>query len=537
MRQNVAQIVDNAFAAYLRQSFLKFTSSRIGIIFVFLIIVIFELLNFVNREIIFIPFRQQLYIIFFCIGFGANIFYIFLYKYLLYNKFFFISQIYLDIILILIWLIITGVTFSPFIFLIFIMIFYYGKYHGIKFSIFISIIFAISLFIISCFQFYYPYFWGEIHINGSYIAYNFFMICVGFILVNGLVRIQQSRDIEIIHHLEEKEKALKKSEELQSKVFHGMDASLMVLDNDGRITLLNESAQKEIGKDQEITGKNINHVFPEFTPFWNARWNIPNRNIIQSPYRNKVYGFRLTQLGQEGWILLFSDITEIQRLERQVQEMERFVAVADLAAGLAHEMKNPLAGIKASLQLILSGGLEENQRQRLANVVIRDVDRLDSLVRDFLVFARPSQPCRETVSISSAIDEVVKNLTIRYPRIQWNIKIPNVTWMVDRKHFYQILMNIICNACQAIEASRDGMITLSYEENSTISRIKIHDNGPGMTAEMLSRCFDPFITTKPHGTGLGLAISKRLAMANNIVLTVEQNPESGVTFILSQSNP
>ncbi len=312
----------------------------------------------------------------------------------------------------------------------------------------------------------------------------------------------------------------------------------MIIDNQGYITSLNAAAAAEIGPNgHQARGRPLLSFFPEFTPFWESRQELPLRNIVHSISREKVYGFRLTPLGSEGWILLFSDITEIQRLERQVQEMERFVAVADLAAGLAHEMKNPLAGIKTSLQLLMAGDLEENHRQRLAQVMVRDVDRLDALVHDFLVFARPSEPCFEAIHLISVVEELAETIRLRYPRVTLTLQLVEAVWVFDRIHLHHILSNLLINACQAVESSPESLreIIIANEELPETQELRIRDFGPGMTADLLRRCFDPFVTTKPHGTGLGLAIARRLAVQNGAMLQVAPHPDSrGVTFTLSK---
>lgn len=530
----VAPGFDAAFVLQLRSFFLKFTASRLGIVTFCLLTVIAEWLHLSVREMVFIPHRQLLYGIFFFLGFGSNIVYLVLHRWFLHERWFFFSQIIVDICLTIFWIFLTGVTFSPFLFVIFIIIFYYGKVHGIQASIYISLIFTLLLFIFSCFQFYFPYFWDEKHIQVSYIAYNFCMICVGFLLVNGLVRVQKHGEIEILRRLHERDAALKKAEELQRKVFHGLDTSLVLLDPHGRITSLNAAAMGEVGSQGSVEGKSFLEVFPEFAPFWQERFQLPVRNIVHSLARGKVYGFRLSPLGDDGWILLFSDITDIQRLERQVQEMERFVAVADLAAGLAHEMKNPLAGIKASLQLLMTGDLEEGHRRRLSQVVVRDVDRLDALVHDFLVFARPSDPYLEEIQLVPFLEELAEAVRLRYPRVEVILQVTDAVWMFDRTHLHHILSNVLTNACQAVERNLEPprQVVVENAEGSEEQSLWVRDTGPGMTADMLRRCFDPFVTTKPQGTGLGLAISRRLAVQNGAFLSVAANADIGVTFTL-----
>jgi signal transduction histidine kinase len=236
----------------------------------------------------------------------------------------------------------------------------------------------------------------------------------------------------------------------------------------------------------------------------------------------------------QGWMILFSDITEIQMLERQVKEMEKLATVGELAAGLAHEMKNPLAGIKTSLQLLLSDDLEKDYAERLSRVILRDIDRLDFLLKDFLVFARPHPPTPEPLNLAAEIEDVLLPLRLQHPHVSMRVEVSDDPWMFDRDQFHQVLINLVVNALQAMEGSGDPEIVISDFRENGERFLSVSDNGPGLAREVSNRCFDPFVTTKPVGSGLGLAIARRLAGRNGTFIDLQNNLTRGARAILVQ---
>ena len=528
-----------AFSAVLRSHLAKSTMIRLGIMVFLLILAISEWLGLSDPELRFRPWRQLCYMLFFVSGFGLNLTYLLFQGRLLRSRFFSAFQLVMDGVLTTAWVFLTGGILSVFLFIYILGIFFYGKF--LKFTVMLGASCALCgvLFLVSCVQFYFPQLWGVEHIRGSDIAYNYSLFTLALILVTSLVLVGQTQEKRLLYTVFEQQSALRRAEELRFRIVDWMDSGLMALDHAGRITTINKRALEWISEHDrdKVLNTFFGRFFPEFLSCWNEqqRW-CANRNTVHSPERGIVFGFRVTELPEaHGWLVLFSDITEVKKLEKRVQDMEKMATVGELAAGLAHEMKNPLAGIKASLQLLLSNDLEEDHARRLSAVIVRDIDRLDFLLKDFLVFARPLAASPEDVAVAEAVEDVLMPLRLRYPRVAVNVELGTARVVFDRNHLHQILLNLCVNAFQAVEGRDEARISITAHDGGR--KLVIADNGPGMSPEIRARCFDPFVTTKAVGTGLGLSIAQRLAAQNGAFIDVDSDPAGTRVALVRNSSP
>ena len=227
---------------------------------------------------------------------------------------------------------------------------------------------------------------------------------------------------------------------------------------------------------------------------------------------------------------------ELQALESHVKRVEKMAYMGEMAAGLAHEIKNPLASLVGCIQVLKDDMRYDPDHERLMDIVLRETDRLSTLVNDFLFFARPPAGKPELINLKDAIEDITaimekdatqeKKYTIRK-------KLASDTWVVmDPTHLRQVLWNLILNAVQAIKD--DGQIEISVAEvKHKQVGIQIKDNGCGIPPEVVQTIFDPFFTTKPEGTGLGLSIVHRILEAYSSRLDVSTMPDSGTTFSFS----
>lgn len=528
------------FPSVLKSYLLKSSMIRLGIMVFLLILAGSEWLGLSDPELRFRPWRQILYVVFFLAGFGCNLAYLVLQRVLLRRRLFFHVQLGLDTALTSAWVFLTGGILSVFLFVYILSIFFYGKFLKFKTIVRTGFFLCLVLFAMSCVQFYFPHFWGQEHIRGSDIAYNYSLFTLALVLVTSLVVVGKAEESRLLSTVLEQQSALRRAEELRFRIVDWMDSGLMTLDHAGRITTINKRALEWI--DEIERGRVLNQFFgrffPEFTSCWNEKehWCV-NRNTVFSPERGIVFGFRVTELPEtHGWLVLFSDITEVRALEKRVQDMEKMATVGELAAGLAHEMKNPLAGIKTSLQLLLAGDLEEAQARRLSAVIVRDIDRLDFLLKDFLVFARPQAATPEALDLAEEVEHVIMPLRLRYPRVAVSVDVGSEPILFDRNHLHQILINLCINAFQALDGRENPRISIFDRIEGGRRRIVIADNGPGMSPEIRARCFDPFVTSKAVGTGLGMSIAQRLAAQNEAFIDVDSD-QNGARVSLIQQYP
>jgi len=223
---------------------------------------------------------------------------------------------------------------------------------------------------------------------------------------------------------------------------------------------------------------------------------------------------------------------ELQRMSEHVKRMEKMASLGEMAAGLAHEIKNPLASLSGSIQVLREESRYDPERDNLMRIVLRETDRLTSLVSDFLLFAKPPAGKRESIRLDEAINEILelfqKNSAIQENLIIERRLIPDIFVEVDPVHLRQILWNLLLNGAEAIE--KEGRITVQMvnQKNRWI-QIVLRDNGAGISAENVDAIFDPFYTTKHSGTGLGLSIVYRILEYYGSRLDVESTEGQGTS--------
>ena len=226
---------------------------------------------------------------------------------------------------------------------------------------------------------------------------------------------------------------------------------------------------------------------------------------------------------------------ELLAMEAHFKRVEKMAAVGEMAAGLAHEIKNPLAAIMGSVHLIHESRHDEPDHDRLTKIIMREGDRLTTLVNNFLLFAKPPQVSHKVIEIEKAVSEVV-DLLEKDPLIQRRIRIvqkchPDVHAQIDPDHFHQVLSNLLLNSAESIPSS-GRIIIQTHRESPQRVRLSVADTGCGISPQHLKTIFNPFFTTKPNGTGLGLSIVHRILEAYNIRLDVRSYPQGGTIFNL-----
>lgn len=227
---------------------------------------------------------------------------------------------------------------------------------------------------------------------------------------------------------------------------------------------------------------------------------------------------------------------ELAAMEDHVKGVQKLAAMGEMAAGLAHEIRNPLASLTGSIQLLREDIAYNPQHDRLMQIVLREADRLSALVNNFLLFAKPPVGKDETIDLSKIAAEVTE-LFDKDRRRGKGVTIlksltPNLWIQMDASHLRQLLWNLLLNAAEAVHNT--GQIEIkSYLLKNKWACIEVRDDGCGMTRETLSSIFDPFFTTKTGGgTGLGLSIVHSIVESYNGLLEVESQISKGSAFTL-----
>ena len=238
-----------------------------------------------------------------------------------------------------------------------------------------------------------------------------------------------------------------------------------------------------------------------------------------------------------GYIFTFQDLTRVRRLENQMRQSEKMAAVGQLAAGIAHEIRNPLASISGSVQLL--GGsfsARQEEEQKLMSIVLKECDRLNNLITEFLDFVRPDQLRDDSIDLNALLTETLEMISHnKNLRLETKVNLNLSTKREIGGHkdkLKQAFLNIIINSYQAMNGIETPVVFVSTEDTGEKVVVRIRDTGVGIDEKGLRKIFEPFHTTKPKGTGLGLAVTHKIIENHNGKIFVESTKGVGTEFIL-----
>lgn len=331
-------------------------------------------------------------------------------------------------------------------------------------------------------------------------------------------------------------KHLMKQRELNKTILSSIDSSVFITGFDGIPIAINKAAQdlnSEVDLSealQDLSKKLL--IKPNF---------VEEVQLDGRIY--KVYGSSLeSDLSVEDTrqnVLLVNDETGFVKTQKDLEQSRKLAAIGTLSAGLAHEIRNPLAGISGSVELIKEGSIDAEDQKRLFGTVLKEIDRLNSLVTDFLSFAQPEVKLDDQIEISSLLDEIIFILKTdsRSKGIEINVDCEQAELLVDQNKLKQVLINLIINAFQAfsresIDSEKSCEVSLKGVLLDEGYSLKVEDNGKGIPKSELNMIFEPFHTTKDKGTGLGLALSHRILDGHGAGLSVESELGKGTVFTI-----
>jgi PAS domain S-box-containing protein len=332
-------------------------------------------------------------------------------------------------------------------------------------------------------------------------------------------------------------------EDYSEQIILNVSDSIIVLDEFNRVKTFNTAAVKLFNKtSDEVIGQNLELLIDKD----NFNEIISSDNTV-SPMELRIDGLKKFLLfsksnfeieeNKQNTILVIRDISKIKSFEDQLQRKERLVAMGELASGVAHEIRNPLNTISTITQQLAKDFIpKENDKEyyELANLVHKEVIRINNTIKDFLRFARPEKIIFGFFNLKELIDQIEKQYHQMF--IEKNIKFrTSISWTGevnwDRNQIQQVLMNLIQNSYDAILTA--GNITLKVENNMDQIIITIQDNGIGMPIEMTDKIFNLYFTTKSNGTGIGLSIVQRIIYEHKGIVEVESEQQTGTKFLLN----
>lgn len=343
------------------------------------------------------------------------------------------------------------------------------------------------------------------------------------------------------------------SNEFYRRVVEGMRCGIITLDANGRVLTCNELARDILELDESTRdGGAVETVLaghPRLAEVLRSSLemsHLPNRAELELRTRGddgRTIGFTISPIvgdaGPQGVAIFFKDLTQVERREEQERLRDRLAALGQMAASMAHEIRNPLASIEVTATLLKRRLRDkEDETTRLVAKIIDEIARLNRTVTQGLEFARAISPERVEQSVVPILDQAVANAGDRFPghRVRIEMKVsedaPRVP--VDANFLEQVFVNLVVNAIEALELLGHILISVAPYggdgERASGVEIRVEDDGPGIPGEIREKLFYPFVTTKRNGSGIGLAMARKIVECHNGLIDVASTPGSGTTF-------
>jgi len=335
-------------------------------------------------------------------------------------------------------------------------------------------------------------------------------------------------------------RTLQETRDYTRQVIASMAHGVLSIDTDGHVVFSNKQAlslleipaadshRLDLRKIFDFDATGIGRTLEAGTPMLNHEMRFQRRSGDAIPLMLTATPIKDEADDHLGAVVVIRDMTAIKRLEEQVQRAERLAAVGRLAAGVAHEIRNPLSSIRGFAYLLGKGHGEASPEREYADVMVREIDRINHVVSDLLNFARPMTLEPEDIHLADIIDHVVALVSADTKEQGIEIRVRNdperLRLFADPNQLTQAILNLMLNAIHALEGG--GMIevdTRSSELGEGVV-ISIEDNGPGIRPDHQEKIFEPFTTTRERGTGLGLAIVRKIAENHNGSVHLESPP-------------
>jgi len=368
--------------------------------------------------------------------------------------------------------------------------------------------------------------------------------------------------------LQRKQIDIENLEALNENIIQSINSGLVTLDLDSRVMTFNRAAEEITGLlRREVFLKGVEEVFPDLdlaehqqrpadgfvSPRFELDFTRPDDKVLHLVFLLSV--LRDNSGSEMGNILIFQDLTSFKDMQEYVKRMDRLAAVGRLAAGIAHEVRNPLASISGSIQVLHKSLQLSDADKRLMDIIVKESNSLSSLISDFTQFARPDKQKKERVNLHEITREVIdifKNSPDCRDVHSINEDIaPELFITANYQQFRQVLWNLLINATQAMN-NGEGRISISarlpdddfdtsrhspsqktemvHGSRSPCIEIQVQDTGCGIKQEIIDKIFDPFYTTKDNGTGLGLSVVHKIIQEHDGTISVKSSEERGTVF-------
>ncbi|NLA74175.1 MAG: PAS domain-containing protein [Deltaproteobacteria bacterium] len=372
------------------------------------------------------------------------------------------------------------------------------------------------------------------------IKKGFYLLLIGFAGISLLILVQAYRSART---------SLSRIKALSDNIVENMPIGLIVLDTDLKIASFNHIAETLLHMSgQEMLGKPVAEKLPDELIRLIDGLRLKEKNIVKEleidlAENRKVYlDLNVSILKDSsgtllGYIILFRDLSEVKELKKEVERSTRLASIGRLAAGVAHEIRNPLSSIKGFATYFGERYKDVPEDRNTAQIMVSEVERLNRVITQLLDFARPVDAKREILDIKKVINHSIK--MIERDANEHNIRvkvdiapgIPHISFDTDLMN--QVFLNLFLNSVEAMENGGELSVRAGYDPDTENVRIAVSDTGKGIDPSYITSIFDPYFTTKQSGTGLGLAIVHRIIESHNGEIKVESNPDAGTEVIIT----
>ena len=304
-----------------------------------------------------------------------------------------------------------------------------------------------------------------------------------------------------------------------------LPTGIMLADNAGSVLYANRKALEYLGIDEEgLEDINIEGMMETDTH---------RKETMVRTRGNERLTIKMskTDLTDGGSVVFLSDISQVHQLQTEILKMDKLASVGELTSGIAHEIRNPLAGIKTTAQALNEELPKNDHRRAYVSRIIMEIDRLNKLLLNFFDFARPRElsihPCDLKKIIENAVYMIQDSARANHVQVIEFYPPKKAMVMADPSLIQQVLMNILINAIQAME--KGGKMEIHLVDRDDHVEVSVTDTGNGIPGNVRGKIFDPFFTTKPKGIGLGLSISYRIIKMHSGAITFVSG-QGGTTF-------
>lgn len=387
-------------------------------------------------------------------------------------------------------------------------------------------------------------------VGAMHILYNIFMNLIGFFLTAIITGHLSTLAKQNEDALAKKSVNYDELERLNSTIVSNMESGLVTVTREGNIRVFNPYAEELTGKMlTDVYDQPLNSIFPSMSASLGDMACATGGEFLWSLTDGPplILGFSAVPFSDTrdecaGAIISFKDLTEKKRMEEALKRSEKLAALGELSARMAHEIRNPLAAMSGSVQLLADQGSVTGNDQRLLAIIVRETERLNNLITSFLVYARPVSPHKEKISFHDFVEEIRLLLAAdpKFLEIAISNRVPrDLVINADANQMSQVMANLLNNAAEAISGRGEILIGACFEVTHSSEMIMadqvvitVSDNGSGITDEVAAHLFEPFWTTKNNGTGLGLAITYRIIEEHGGSIRAESSSSGGCNIVL-----